>query len=144
MTSHMLRLCLFLLLPTATLTGCAPAGEPFGPPDLVPVPKIFSFNPLSVNFCHLDADGNLIVTVRNQGGAEAPASVTRVDFGASGSFDLSVGALGATEVVNLTQSIPAGCFNADCGFTSTVDATNQVDETTPNEGNNTGTGTCIG
>jgi hypothetical protein len=140
----MLRLCLFLLLPTATLTGCAPAGEPFGPPDLVPVPKIFSFNPIIVNFCHLDADGNLIVTVRNQGGAMAPASVTRVDFGSLGPVDLNVGELAATDVVNLTASIPDACFQADCGFTITVDFTNQVDETTPNEGNNTGTGTCIG
>ena len=144
MSSHMLRLYLFLLLPTVTLSGCANQGEPFGPPDLVPVPKIFSFNPLSVSFCHRDADGDLIVTVRNQGGAAASASVTRVDFGASGSFDLNVGALNASEVVNLTQSIPAGCFNADCGFTITVDANNQVDETAPNEGNNTVTGTCIG
>ena len=122
MSSHILRLCLFVLLPAVTLTGCATPGEPFGPPDLVPVPKIFSFNPLSVSFCHRDADGNLIVTVRNQGGSEASASVTRVDFGTLGSFDFNVGALGATEVVNLTQSISAGCFNPDCGFTITVDA----------------------
>ena len=144
MSSHILRLTLFLFLPAVSLTGCGTPGEPFGPPDLVPVPKIFSFNPLSVSFCHRDADGNLIVTVRNQGGAEASASVTRVDFGASGSFDLNVGVLGATDVVILTQSIPAGCFDADCEFTITVDADTQVDETTPNEGNNTVTDKCIG
>ena len=144
MSSHMLRLYLFLLLPTVTLSGCANQGEPFGPPDLVPVPQIFSFNPLTVSFCHLDADGNLIVTTRNQGGAEAPASVTRVDFVGFGSFDLNVGSMAPNGVVSLPQSIPDGCFNADCGFTITVDANNQVDETPPNEGNNTATGKCIG
>jgi hypothetical protein len=107
------------------------------------VPKIFSLDPISVSFCYLDGDGDLIVTVRNQGGAEAPASVTRVVFG-DDSFELDVGILGPFGVDTQTQSIPAGCFSADCDFTITVDVNNQVDETVPNEGNNTVSDSCIG
>ncbi len=106
-----------------------------GLPDLVPEPDE------NGSFCRRK-DGNLIVTVRNQGAFGAGPSVTTVDFDAFGVVSLPTPALAAGASVDLAFPIPFGCFDPDCDFRITVDATNIVAES--NEGNNTAFGTCLG
>lgn len=106
-----------------------------GLPDLIPVPDENGF------FCRR-RDGNLIVTVRNQGTFGAGPSVTTVDFGAFGAVSMPTPALAAGASVDLAFPIPLGCFDPDCDFRITVDANNNVVES--NEGNNTASGTCLG
>jgi uncharacterized repeat protein (TIGR01451 family) len=88
----------------------------------------------------------LVVTVRNQGDSNAPASTTRVTFftpEGSVPVDLSTPALSPGASVDLGPvSFPSGCFNPDCSFTITVDINNNVDEL--NEGNNSVSGFCPG
>jgi CARDB/BNR/Asp-box repeat len=107
-----------------------------GLPDLIPLadPK--------TGFCKRDNKGNLIVTVKNQGSADAGASTTTVVFGPGGTFSKPTPPIAAGASVNLTFPIPAACFNPECSFRIIVDSGNQVTES--NEGNNTASGTCLG
>lgn len=106
-----------------------------GLPDLVPVPDAQGF------FCKRE-DGNLIVTVANQGSAPAGPSTTRVDFGAHGTTDLPTPALAAGTSFDLTFPIPPRCFDPDCEFRIVVDVNNDVVES--DEGNNFASGVCRG
>jgi len=118
-------------------------GGATGPADLVPIPRISSFNPPVFSFCTIDDSGKLMVTVRNQGGDAAAASTTTVQFSPGGPVSEPTDALsGSGGVDNLTFDIPAECFNSDCGFTITVDSGNVVSESS--ETNNSAKGTCIG
>ncbi len=122
--------------------GSAPSGT--GVPDLLPIPQISSYNPLSFSFCKRDEE-NLYVNVTNQGTGPAAQSITRVDFGSAfGAFDLNTGPLNPTASVILSQPIPLGCFNADCEFTIIVNQTGTVDEGSGGDGNNEAPGNCIG
>ena len=122
--------------------GSAPSGT--GTPDLLPIPQITSYNPLSFSFCKRDED-NLYITVKNQGAGPAAQSITRVDFGPDlGAFNISTGPLNPTASVILSQPIPLGCFNADCGFTIIVNQTGTVDEGSGGDSNNEAPGNCIG
>jgi hypothetical protein len=103
-------------------------------PDLIPMPDVQG------QFCRV-RDGKLIVTVKNQGCADAGPSVTRVDF-SSGTVSQPTPGLAAGASVDLLFAIPPGCFQPDCGFKITVDSNGQVGES--NEANNTATGACIG
>ena len=127
-----------------SLAACSGAGGGAdGPIDLVPIPQISSFNPLVFSFCTIDDDGKLSVTVRNQGGGEAPESTTTVLFSSGESVsEPTVNIPGPNGVANPKFDIPAGCFTADCGFTITVDSGNVVVES--NETNNSASGKCIG
>jgi CARDB len=110
-------------------------GGVVGLPDLIPVPDSTG------SFCRI-RDGQLVVTVRNQGSGLAGPSTTRVDFGAFGVVNVPTQALDPGDSVDVLAAIPPGCFSPDCGFRITVDATSQVTES--NEGNNTASGICIG
>ena len=121
----------------------APRRRSAGLPDLVPVPDPRP----GIGFCKLVAEGpdkgKLVVTVKNQGNADAPASTTRVIFVPGGTFDLPTPPIPAGGSVDLPPiSIPGVCFNPDCNFRIIVDANNQVVES--NKANNTGSGNCIG
>ena len=126
------------------LTACGGAGGgAAGPADLVPVPEISSFDPPFLNFCTIEDGERLLVTVRNQGGGNAAASTTTVQFSPGGSVSKPTGAIsGSGGVANLEFDMPAGCFNADCGFTITVDSGNVDSESS--DTNNSANGTCIG
>jgi len=113
-----------------------PRQREVGLPDLVPVPDE------NGSFCRRDDEGNLIVTVRNQGSAGAGPSTTEVDFGSFGTVSQPTPALAAGASVDLYFRIPGGCFSPDCHFRITVDAKNEVAES--DEGNNYASGTCIG
>jgi hypothetical protein len=107
-----------------------------GLPDLIPLadPK--------TGFCKRDDHGNLVVTVKNQGSADAGASSTTVVFGRGGTFSQPTPPIPAGGSVKLLFPIPAACFDPDCAFRIIVDSSDQVTES--NEGNNTASGTCLG
>ena len=136
------------ILGAMLLLTCAGPGKPpadvSGKPDLVPVPQLISFNPPVFDFCNRDDEGRLVVAVKNQGTAEAPASETKVVFSGSGVVTQMTDPLAQGDSVNLFFTIPAGCFNPDCDFTITVnaDAGNPVDEDI--DTNNSADGRCIG
>ena len=134
---------IFGLSVALTLGGCAGPGKTSGKPDLVPVPQILSFDPANFSFCKRDSEGKLGVTVRNQGDAESPSAKVVVTFSPGGqSPEQDTGLISPSDTVDLKFDIPAGCFNPDCGFTISVDPGTQIDES--EEGNNVGSGTCIG
>lgn len=102
-----------------------------GKPDLVPAAS-----------CSRNSQGELIVKVKNQGTAAANASVTRVEFFPGGAFDLQFPSIAAGATSESAVSIPSECWNHDCDFQIKVDVTNQVNEA--DEGNNSGSATCVG
>ena len=137
------------------LTGCAgygagngtgygngePLGAASGPPDLVPIPEIASFDPVIARFCQLDSESNLVVIVRNQGGSLAGPSITRVSFGDT-FFDHNIPSLAPQSPgVEFSQSLLFG-QSSDSIFTIEVDFGKDVDEA--NEDNNIGHGLCLG
>lgn len=132
------------LLTVASLAACGPGGSVDGEVDLVPVPQIISFDPVTLDFCRRVDDGaSLEVTVRNQGTGTASDSPVRVAFSsAGGSVTMTGGQLDPGDIAKVTFPIPLGCFGADCGFTILVDPDSVITES--NEGNNTAGGTCIG
>lgn len=139
---------LLVLCAATLLSGCPgpPPEPPSGNPDLVPVPQILSFTPLSIDFCRQDGAGKLVVTVRNQGSGGASASKTALEFlpgGVVPAGGIDTEAIPAGAVKEVAFDIPAGCFNPDCEFRVTVDAGNSVSEGS-NEGNNSADGRCIG
>jgi hypothetical protein len=105
-------------------------------PDLIPSPDE------NGSFCKRDDQGNLIVTVCNQGSAPAGPSITEVDFGPYGTVSMPTPPLAAGACVDLKIPIPLGCFDPDCEFRIRVDANNDVDE--EDETNNQASGSCIG
>jgi len=108
-------------------------GPPPGLPDLVPVP----------DSCVRDSAGNLLVMVRNQGTALAGASITTVTFSPGGTVSIPTPPIPPSGSVVLGPiPIPAACFNPDCEFRITADATGLVAES--NEANNSATGRCLG
>jgi len=115
--------------------------ERVGLPDLVPVPDPRP----EIGFRRLveqgpDA-GKLVVTVKNQGDADAPASIARVTFSPGGSFDLPTPPIPAGGSVHLLPlSVPEECSMGS--FTIMVDANNEVVES--NEANNMGRGEFFG
>ena len=139
------------LLTVALLAACGPGGSVDGPGgsvdgevDLVPVPAIISFDPVTFDFCLLVDDGaSLEVSVRNQGTGTASDSPVRVVFFSSGvSPTMTGGQLDPGDIAKVTFPIPPGCFGADCVFTILVDPDGVITES--NEGNNTAGGKCIG
>ena len=113
--------------------GCGCGGKER--PDLVPRPDE------NGSFCRRE-DGVLIVTVCNVGDAPAGPSTTRVDFPGHGSVDVPTPALAAGDCVDIKADIPRGCFDPDCEFRITVNATGAVTES--DDTNNTATGRCLG
>jgi len=119
-------------------------------PDLVPV------NPDPdagvIGFCKVeppfdqeiseDEQRKLVVTVKNQGKGDAPASTTRVVFfdgEVTFSFDLDTPAISAGQSVDLACEIPDFC-SVGCEFVIIVDSKNQVIES--NKDNNSVPGEC--
>jgi hypothetical protein len=106
-------------------------------PDLLPIPDEKG------NFCRRDQNGRLIVTVQNQGLADAGASITRVDFSPGGGHQLiTTPAIPAGRSVEVFATFPPLCFRPDCTFRIAVDSTGFVSES--NEFNNAAGGTCKG
>src|SRR3989442_79507 len=92
------------------------------------------------SYCQRDAQGRLVVTIKNQGEADAPASTTRIAFESGAAFDratppLAVGAEASLEPVPLPQG------EGTIVFTITADVMGAIREM--NEPNNTAIGTCL-
>ena len=125
--------------------ACLPGDADVEPsqPDLVPVR-----NGADVNYCNVDDQNRLVVCVKNQGGADAPASTTRVEFKWGGTESQTVDLPTPliiphnTECIPTNVEFPMGCFDPDCGFTITVDYGNAITES--NETNNSADGLCLG
>jgi CARDB len=105
-----------------------------GLPDLIPLADP------QTGFCKRDDQGNLIVTVQNQGSADAGASTTTVHFAPGGTFSQPTLPIPAGGSVDLIFPIPQACFDPDCDFRIVVDAASQVAES--DETNNIASGTC--
>jgi hypothetical protein len=133
----------FAQMPTAPKSPAEPKPKtPSTPrPDLVPV-KALDAGGMG-GYCNLASDNDsLRVTVRNQGKASAPVSVTTVVFTPGGPIAHKTPALAAGASTNFTVQIPKACFNPDCRFRITVDSEKTVTES--NEGNNSANGICVG
>ena len=107
-----------------------------GLPDLIPLPDP------ETGFCKRDDQGNLIVTVKNQGSAAAGASTTTVHFVPGGVLSQPTPPIAAGGSVDLLFPIPSRCFDPDCDFRIIVDSAHEVTES--DETNNTASGTCRG
>jgi len=109
-------------------------------PDLVPFTT--SSTPGAIGYCQR-SNGQLVIMVKNQGNATAPASTTLVEFTPGGQVFLPTPAIPEGEVVDLTPiSIPAEAWNPDADFNIAVDTYNVVNES--EEGNNEAQGMCLG
>ena len=136
----MLRQTLMLIsgfLLTVVLTGCNRQ------PDLLPVKSPGQPDNIT-GFCKVVGNATkVVISVRNQGNADSPASTTTIDFSPGGTIQVPTSAIPAGASVDLPPvNIPAGCFDPDCDFKITVDSGNQINES--NEANNTTNGRCIG
>lgn len=91
--------------PTATVTSTATpsptaTATPSGLPDLLPVPGP------SGSFCRFDTQGNVVVTIKNQGTAAAGPSTTSVKFVGQFTSPLGSGTTGGTYTA-MIPTIPA-------------------------------------
>ncbi len=116
-------------------------GAPVVPADLV------LFTPAGDSpLCRTDDSGNLLIGVNNQGAGNAGGSVTRVVFTTSGgpvTQDVATPALAAgSQPVDVVFPIPGTCYVSNCVFTSTVNATGTVTESST--ANNSAPGFCLG
>ncbi len=102
-------------------------------PDLLPLQTERSY-------CRLDSQGHMIVTIKNQGEAAAPASTTRIAFEGGNAFDRATPALGIGMQASLEPvPMPRGEGTVVC--TITADAMGAIREM--NEPNNTVIGACL-
>ena len=84
--------------------------------------------------------------MKNQGEADAPASLVKVQFYLTSGlqeFSTPIDPIPAGETKSVSFAIPSGCFNPDCNFIITVDSGEGINESS--ELNNTvDNGTCFG
>ena len=132
---------LFLIL---ILNDCAPM------PDLV-AKKLDERIDDPIEYCRLDEQGLLLLTIRNQGTADSSSTVTRVTFTSPPTgpvvVELDTPAIPANDSVELRPidlgSFPSNCyFPADCKFVISIDPIDNVAES--NERNNLVEGYCLG
>jgi hypothetical protein len=111
-------------------------------PDLVPVNPNPGAGP--EGYCNTDNQGRLLITVKNQGTAEAPPSITKVSFSPDVFHEVDTPAIRPEATESLTTpKIPDDCFGSTgCKFQIIVDARNQVVEF--DKANNTVSGECSG
>jgi len=102
-------------------------------PDLLPLRTERSY-------CRLDAQGRLIVTIKNQGEANAPASTTRVAFDGGAAADRATPALAVGAQADL-EPVPLPPGEGTIVFTITADVVGAIREM--NEPNNTVIGSCL-
>jgi hypothetical protein len=104
--------------------------------DLWPDP-----GPQQSAFCKRN-QGNLVVTVRSVGPAQAPLApfYVKVEFRPGGVFEKQVERLIPGSAADVQFAIPPGCFNPDCKFTIMVDSKNNIRES--DKSNNVANGRC--
>lgn len=126
---------LFDAIVRSSVTSRTPAQS-----DLVPLPTPASTGP--EGFCRRNDQGQLLVTIYNQGGVPTAATKTRVVFANASSADVDTPAITAGSSTEVVISIPGACFNAsnNCSFTVGADSTALAPES--NETNNNAAGLC--
>ncbi len=92
--------------------------------------------------CLLDADGRLLITIRNLGKREAKATTTQVEFANLPPVRLPTRPIPPRGSETVAYRIPEECFNPDCRYRITVDALDEVQET--DESNNSSESLCPG
>jgi hypothetical protein len=102
-------------------------------PDLIP-------RQTERTYCQRDAQGRLVVTIRNQGEAGAPASTTRIAFDGGAAFDRATPALAVGMEASL-EPVPMPGGEGTVVFTIAADSPGAVREM--NEPNNIAIGTCL-
>jgi hypothetical protein len=102
-------------------------------PDLLPLRT-------ERDYCRLDGQGRLIVTIKNQGEANAPASTTRIAFDGGAVVDRATPALAVGAQADLAP-VPLPPGEGRIVFTITADVLGAIREM--NEPNNTVIGTCL-
>jgi hypothetical protein len=117
-----------------------------------PIRKLANLMPVpdprpGIGFCRLveagPEKGKLLVTVRNYGDANAPASTTTVTFATGESEDLPTPPIRAGESVDLDPvDFPRGCFSPNCHFRIVADSKNVVTES--DKVNNVVDSFCLG
>jgi CARDB len=115
-------------------------------PDLVPFNSDESAGP--VGFC-VREENMLIITVKNQGNARAPRSVTRVTFSPDVSpdvfFDLPTDPIEVGDSIRLEPlEIPVEQLDESGGFVFQIRVDVDDDVVESNEENNIASGTCEG
>ena len=92
-------------------------------------------------FCKRN-QGNLVVTVRSVGPAQAPLApfYVKAEFTPGGAFEKQVERLVPGSTADVQFAIPPGCFSPDCKFKITVDSRNTIRES--DEHNNVAEGRC--
>lgn len=105
-----------------------------GLPDLLPVETV-------PGYCRRDDQGRLVVTVRNQGEAAAPASTTRLVFDGQAPVDLATPPLGLGAQADLAPVPLPFRGEGTVGFRITADAPAAVGEN--DELNNSALGLCV-
>lgn len=122
-------------------------------PDLIPLPAFPPPSPntpgrLPQNFCFSTTGAAIAdalrIIVRNQGAADAPASVTQVSFANNPPSQVPTPAIAAGSEVTVEARIPRGCFlgEGSCSFKIRVNATNAFTES--DSTNNEVNGSCPG
>ena len=100
-------------------------------PDLVPLP--------AAGFCQ--SGGLIVVTVRNQGGGDADATMTSIRFTRGAPADVPTPGVAGGRITMLSPvGIPQECFDPDCVAQVTVDSRNDIAEA--DENNNSVEVTC--
>lgn len=140
-----------LVAGTAALLTAVACTTPLNFPEPDLLPEATTGIGGAVGFCSRDSDG-LTVRVRNQTNNDVfVETITRVTFSPGNiPVDRSTPPMpGGSFADTGPFPIPSSCFNPDCGFTITVDATDLVDEShgeapDSHETNNTVQGRCIG
>ncbi len=90
--------------------------------------------------CQLDDQGQLVITILNQGKKEAKATTTEIAFGTLPPIRLPTRPIPPGESASVTFPVPDDCFRPECQFQITVDAKNEVEES--EERNNQVIGRC--
>lgn len=90
--------------------------------------------------CRLDAEGRLIVTIRNQGKKTSKATTTQIEFGDLPPVRLPTRPVPPGGAESVSYRVPEECYRPDCRFRVSVDALDEVAET--DETNNDAQGFC--
>ena len=105
------------------------------------------------SFCVFDSR-TAVATIKNIGGAPAPASVTRITLtpvnnggiptGPPVNVDLPIPALAPGASFGVSTPLPAGCFNPNCEVRAEADILNNVIESSEGNNKSPAPSACIG
>lgn len=107
--------------------------------DLVPVLSSGTGTEVSAR-CHVDSEGKLVISIRNNGKRIAFASSTLIQFEGRAPVVLPTRPVPPLGEETVRFRLPDKCLTGGCRFSITVDGRDDVGES--DESNNTVTGSC--